>query len=379
MGDLELDTLAKYPAVSAFMKDATVYRDVSSLYVSNTYPIHASISTGVMPNIHGITANYMPFPEKNPIWFENEKDIRVQTLWQAAFKKGIETAAVLWPVTAYSKTIKYNIPEIHAQPGENQILANLKAGSKLLQLTKFFKHRNLINGTEQPALDYFATACMADIISDKKPGLALIHLVAYDALCHKYGKGSPELDRAYKSLDDNLSTLLNATGPDRDVLIFSDHSQQNVHTSVNLNKMLVKMGLLTWDGEKYLQGSNGCFIESCGGSAFFHSGSISASAINEIKKQISKTEGFKRFITADEMNISGQTSEFGFCAKEGYFYESFPSDIKATHGYPLDTADYKVFYMIKGAGISKGMTKTGGSILDISKLISNRLKLEIDS
>ena len=377
VGYKELETLNKYPTISRFIKSATLYRDVPSVFVTNTYPIHTSIATGVTPDVHGISSNFEPFPKQNPVWSEDERQIRSQTIWQAAHKKGIKTAAVLWPVTGFSKTIKYNIPEIHKRPNQSQIIANLKAGSKLLQMLMFLRYGKLLNGTKQPNLDDFSTSCMVDILENKNPGLAFVHLTAYDELCHIYGRNSPELDIAYKSLDKNLKRLLASIDNDRDVIIFSDHAQLNVHTSINLNKMLVKMGLLSWDGEKFLPGENGCYIENCGGVAFFHAGSLSVSAVKEMQNKISKSEGFNRFLTHDEMQNAGQTSAFGFCALEGFCYESFSKQHKATHGYPLDMPDYSVFYMIRGKGFTPGKVIGGGNILDITNLISQRLGLSL--
>ena len=185
VGDKELDILAQYPTISKFIKQSTVCRDVSSVFVTNTYPIHTSIATGVTPDVHGISANYEPFPSRFPIWNENEKVIRSKTFWQAAAEKRIKTAAVLWPVTGYSKTIKYNIPEIHKRQGENIFVTSLKAGSTLLLAKMFLRYSRLLDGFMQPNIDNFSTSCMVDILKKHKPGLALIHLIAYDGLCHK--------------------------------------------------------------------------------------------------------------------------------------------------------------------------------------------------
>ena len=378
VGDREFDILAQYPVFSKFINNAAVYRDVSSIFVSNTYPIHASIATGVLPYIHGVTANYKPFPENCPIWYENETNIRVKTIWQAAAEKGINTATVLWPVTGSSKTIRYNIPEIHKRTGENFLITNLKAGSKLLQFKMTLKYGRLLDGINQPNLDDFSTSCMVDILKKYKPGLALIHLLAYDSLCHKHGRDSEELDIAYNSINNSLTRLLEIVDMDSDVIIFSDHAQMNFHTPVFLNKMLVKLGLLNWDGVQYIPGDSGCFVESCGGCAFFHAGGLSESSINEMKNKISKSEGFRRFLTDEEMYTAGQTSAFGFCALDGYSYYSFPNEHKATHGYPLDMPDYKVFYAIRGKGITPGIYKTEGNILDVTSLAAKRLNIVLN-
>jgi len=377
LGDRELEVLAKYPAISKFINSATLYRDVSSVFVSNTYPAHTSIATGVNPNIHGIYANFESFPSRDLIWSEDERKIRAKTLWQAAAEKGIETAAVLWPVTGFSETIRYNIPEIHKRQGQSQIAASLKFGSKLLQIKMFLKYGKLLDGTNQPNLDDFSTACMVDILKKQKPGLALIHLTAYDSLCHKYGRDSEELDIAYKSLDNNLARLLEAVDDDRDVIIFSDHAQINVHTSISPNKMLSEMGLLHWNGDMFLPGDSGCHFACCGGSAFFHAGSLLSESVDEVRNKVEQSEGFRRFLTDEEMRLSGQPAAFGFCPIAGYSYEGFSPGHKATHGYPLDMPDYTVFYMARGDGFTPGKVVTGGSILDITKIVSQRLELNM--
>ena len=376
VGDREFEQLMEYPAFSVFSGQAAVYRDVPTLFVSNTYPIHTSIATGVMPVKHGIIANTKPFPAKFPIWNVNESGIRAETIWQAAAKRGIETAAVFWPVTALSKTIRYNIPEVLARPGKSQIITSLKAGSKRLQLEMLIRHGKILSGINQPNIDNFATACMTDILRKYKPGLALIHLTAYDSLCHKHGKGSPVLKTAYESLDKNLARLLEAAGESEDVIIFSDHSQINLHTEILPNEILERAGLISREGDDWRLGESGCYIECCSGCAFFHAGQLPECSIEEIRINIEQSEGFRRFLTSEEMHNAGyQNAAFGFCAETGYCYEAFLNGNKADHGYPPDTPDYNVFYMVRGAGLPKGSVTRGGSLLDIAPLVASRLGL----
>jgi hypothetical protein len=370
LSDSEYERLLQYPAFAAFSRQAAVFRDVSTVFLSNTYPVHTSVATGVRPNVHGITSNTEPFPSVRPLWNCNENMIRVKTIWQAAAEKGIDVAAVLWPVTGWSKTIRYNVPEVLARPGKSQLWTNLKAGSFMLQLKLFLRHRSLLDGINQPNLDYFAASCMADILREKKPGLALVHLTAYDGLCHKYGRDDRLLEMAFQALDRNLSALLEAAG-DRDVILFSDHAQLNVHTVVDPNLMLVETG--------YVPGEGGCFVECCGGSAFFHPGSLDAVRIDSIKAKIGRSNGFRRYLTAEEMDESGiEGAVFGFCAQKGYCYEAFPEKKSANHGYPLDMPDYNVFYMVKGCGLAAGNQTKGGCLLDIAPLVANRLGLQMN-
>ena len=373
VGDAEFERLLEYPAFNAFSKQAAVFRNVPSLFVSNTYPVHVSVATGVTPGVHGVISNTGRFPSKHPQWNIHESAIRVKTLWQAAAEKGIKTAAVFWPVTAFSKSVRYNIPEVLPQPGKNQIVASMRAGSKLLQLKMLLRHGRLLSGVAQPNLDEFATACMVDILREEKPGLALIHLTAYDSLCHKNGKGSGAMDTAMESLDRNLGKLLDISGGG-DVLVFSDHSHKNVDTYLEPNKVLTDAGLLGRGGDIYLHGEHGCFFECCAGSAFFHSGSLGAGEVCEVRGKIEKSEGFGRFLTDEEMLVSGYSEvSFGFCAKDGYCYAAFAPGHKADHGFPVDTPDYQVFYMARGFGLSPGSVAQTGSLLDIAPLAASRL------
>ena len=378
VGDKEFERLMEYPTFSAFSKQAAIYREVPTIYVSNTYPVHTSIVTGVMPKIHGLKSNTEPFPMKCPVWNFAEDHIRVKTLWQAAAEKRIKTAAVFWPVTAFSKTIKYNIPEILHRPGENQLITSLRAGSKCLQIRMFIRHGRLLTGISQPSRDNFAATCMADILRKNKPGLALIHLTVYDTLCHKHGNDAGALKAAYDSLDRNLALLLEAADADSDVILFSDHSQINLHTDLEPNTILVNAGLMSRENDAWIPGESGCYIECCGGSAFFHAGDLSAISVEYLRDNIENSEGFRRFLTYEEMIESGyERATFGFCAQAGYSYVAFPQGHKADHGYPTDMPDYKVFYMVRGCGLQPGSVAQGGSLLNIAPLAAQRLGLQL--
>jgi len=330
-----------------------------------------------LPRVHGLRSNTEPFPSRSPVWNNHEDGIRARTIWQAAAEQGIETAAVFWPVTGFSKTIRHNIPEMMPRPGKNHFITLLNAGSKRLQLKMFLRHRKLLDGINQPNRDDFAAACMADILRENKPGLALMHLTAYDTLCHKNGRGSEALKAAYDALDRNLTILLEAAGG-RDLMILSDHSQLNVHTAIEANGMLVAEGLMSRETDAWITGESGCYIECCGGTAFFHAGSLPESRVDGLRARIEQNEGFRRFLTDEEKCDSGYDhAAFGFCAQAGYSYLAFGPGHKAEHGYPADMPDYDVFYMARGFGLEPGSVTQKGNLLDIAPLIAKTLKIEM--
>ncbi|MDR2158725.1 MAG: ectonucleotide pyrophosphatase/phosphodiesterase [Treponema sp.] len=377
VGDHVLDRLGARPNTGAFLRGAATAREVRSVFLTNTYPVHCSVVTGVPPAVHGLVSNVPPFPERHPVWNYRASGIRAKTLWQAVYEKGFSVASVLWPVTGGARAIRYNLPEISPRPGDSQILLNLKNGSPAMQLRLWLRYRGLFDGIRQPALDRFALACMADILRRRRPKLALMHLAAYDSLCHLHGEDFDRLDGALDVLDEGLGVLLDAfgAGDDTAVILFSDHAQLPVEKTIQPNGVLLEMGLLRRDGEgAFHPGESGCFIECCGGSAFFHPGTLPESeggraAMAVIRRRLEGIPGFHRWLGGDEMNECGRGElPFGFCALPGWACGEYDHGEKAQHGYPADYGGYRVFYAVRGRTVPRGKTLRGGSLLDIAPL-----------
>lgn len=366
-----------YPNVARFYSEAFSVRGARSVFPTNTYPVHTCISTGKYPRDHGIVSNVDPFPAKDKEWWSDSRRIKAKTLWRAAAEKRLKTAAVMWPVTAYAKHM-YNIPEVLPKPGKSQVMASLRAGSKFLQVKEYLRHRQLLRGIEQPERDSFATRSMVDIINEKAPALMLMHLTAFDTLCHTYGRSREKLLPALASLDENLGLLLEAAGPDCAVVVFSDHSQLNVENIVLPNDWLAARGLIEKTSDGYAPGPSGCFVECCGGCAFFHAGSLAGAEIDAARAEIERSEGFGRFLTADEMDSSGHAAQpFGFAAAPGYSYDTYAASEKANHGYPVDYENYGVFYMVRAAGFAPGARRQGGDIIDITRIAADILNIDM--
>jgi hypothetical protein len=370
---------ARYPNAAAFARGASASLDARSVFPTNTYPVHCSVATGRPPREHGVTSNTEPFPSRRSRWITSASAIRAKTLWQAAREAGLTSAAALWPCTAGSPDIRWNIPEIHVQPGENQIITNLRSGSFLLQLRMVLRYGKLLDGARQPALDNFVAACAVDVLRRKRPDLTLVHLTCYDTLRHHNPYGSPALETAYASLDGHLGRLLDAAGKDTTAIVFSDHAQLDVHTVLTPNDILVEMGLIGVGADGYEPGGHRCFIECCGGCAFFHAGGLPGDGTARVREAAAASEGFGRFLTDEEMDVSGRAGlAFGFSAKRGYCYNSIKADEKGNHGYPLDMPDYNVFYAVRGKGFTPG-ARRGGSLLDIAPIAAGILGLGMDN
>ena len=380
IGDDVYDRLVqRSPHFARLAEKSQVHRSVSSIFLTNTYPVHTCIATGRTPKHHGLVNNTHPFPSRHPKWCYDASRIKAKTLWQAAAEKGLSSAAVMWPVTAGAREITYNIPELLAQPGENQILLNLKYGSPLLQAHMLLKYGKLLGGKgiNQPEIDFFSTACMTYILKKKAPVLAMMHLTAYDFICHKHGLNSPALEAAYEAIDKNLDALLDAANERYDILLFSDHSQLPAANPILPNLLLAERSYIRTDESgEYMPGE--CFFECCGGSAFLHPGELSLEQIAELKDAVQTLEGFGRILNTDEMDMCGRAQfPFGFAALPGWACEAYQSTEKANHGYPADYNNYKVFYLCYGDGFKPGLIH-GGTLLELTTHAAATLDLDMN-
>lgn len=377
VSDEAFDFLLQWPNFARLAKRACIARGVSSVNITNTYPVHTSVITGSIPAKHGIISNTEPFPKRAAQWCYRAAEIKARTLWQAAYEAGLSVGSVLWPVTGGAGEIRWNIPEIMVLPGQSQIVQNLKFGSKFLQLAVYLRYHKLMNGIHQPELDLFSSKCMAYILQKKRPNLALMHLTAYDSLCHEHGPDSPMMEKAFASLDESLGRLLDAMPSGSDVLLFSDHAQLAVHHSLLPNELLVELGYLGKDNlGNYI--SSDCFFECCGGSAFFHPGPLTEEETGKVKTLLEGAAGFGRFLSRCEMYDSGREMlPFGFCASPGWSCVAYPSGERGNHGYPASYEHYKVFYMGAGPSFAAGAEQTGGSLLELAPLAAAVLGVDM--
>jgi predicted AlkP superfamily pyrophosphatase or phosphodiesterase len=103
---------AKVPNLRRFLKEGTYADGVEGVVPTVTYRSHTTLVTGVWPAKHGVFVNttFDPLQKNYQGWYWYTEDIRVPTLWDAAEKAGLKSAAVPWPVTV-GANITFDIPE----------------------------------------------------------------------------------------------------------------------------------------------------------------------------------------------------------------------------------------------------------------------------
>ena len=376
IGDKAFEEMAQdrenYPNITRFKNEAIYRGSIKTVFMSNTYPVHTSVSTGKLPKDHGIISNMLPQKKnKERPWAQMAKYIKTKTIWDAANEKKLSIAAIHWPVTNGAK-IDYHLPETHTEKGQNPLFSRFLYGSFFFQLTALIKHggiliktliENKMRGIGQPAVDNFITAVTCDLLRRKKIDLVLVHLLAYDHMFHYAEPDTKERDIAKKAMDINLGKLLESWGDDT-VIVFSDHSQIDIKENINLQAIY-----------------RDSVFEQCGGCAFLYE------AIEGLEEQ----PWFGRYLTKDEMLESGYTPEtalyntdkqvIGIAAKPGYCF-SESNVYKGNHGYPADYENYNVFYALRTHNESSMNLMQGhglkNHITDITAIIAKELNLNMD-
>ncbi|KRQ86906.1 Type I phosphodiesterase / nucleotide pyrophosphatase [Caloramator mitchellensis] len=271
----DYDYLITLPNFSEFLKGSNNTFDVESVYPTLTYPVHVSMMTGKLPNEHGVVNNTLIQPNRRrPDWYWYRKYVKSDTIYDAARRKGLVTAALLWPVTAKAD-IKYHMPEIFAnRPWQNQITISLSSGSLFYQIDLVRRFGHLFNSFNQPDLDNFVLECSLYTIKKYKPNLMLIHFTDADTQKHKFGAKSKEALEALKRHDIRLSKIRQAiedAGISKDTVlcILGDHGSLDVDKEIRLNKLFSERGLIKQDNRGRIIDYD-AYLKSCDGSAYVY-------------------------------------------------------------------------------------------------------------
>ncbi|MFH2112999.1 MAG: alkaline phosphatase family protein [Spirochaetota bacterium] len=416
LSELERDAIASLPGFSRLLARGTRIGSLDGVYPTLTYVLHATMMTGCHPDSHGIDHNHplQPWaPEGHQRWYWYASELRRPSLFDCAHKAGLSTAAVLWPLVA-GASIDWNLPEIAALPGENQILKALRAGSPafLLNLqTRFGRYRH---GSEQPWLDDFVSRSAAYTIRRKRPGLLMTHLIALDDAKHHHGSNSGQARSALLHLDACLSRILDAVedagiGERTCVVVLGDHGHIDTVRRIRLNRILLDAGL----GPVNTRGKPAdwrFWFRCAGGSAYLHTRETSAvaaaaaAAVAEAatgESAVTEAASLLGRLSADpESGIaavhSGQDLQrlrtgsgalFAIDAQPGVqFIEDAegpavehspqPGAFGADHGYPPWTPGYRSLFLAAGAGIGQGADPGRFGMVDVAPTLARMLGLD---
>ena len=360
----------KLPVLERFLADGTYAEGVVGVIPTVTYPSHSTMVTGVWPAEHGIYSNtvFDPLGEHPGERYWYFRELKAQTLYQAAAQAGLTTAAVSWPVTV-GAPIDYLIAEF-AQSEKTAVPAGELV--KPVDLKEKIGVSLPANATE----DEKKTAWSVGIINTYRPNFVLVHLAMLDHQEHEHSPFSREADEAVEKLDQEVGQIMEAElkqDPKAKIVIVSDHGFVRVDHHVLVNVFLAKAGLIalrsgelpagvspvqSWDAQAWISG----------GTAAIMLRDPSDQAVRAKVKQLLDTlaadprYGIHQILTHDQLVQRGgyPNAAFlidfqpGWSAAPGFrgdAAEDAPST--GTHGYLPDHPELRSTFMVMGFGVAK--------------------------
>ncbi|MEH7886876.1 ectonucleotide pyrophosphatase/phosphodiesterase [Bacillus sp. JJ1609] len=406
LSEHDVPSLRELPNFKDFIDKSSYCTKVETIYPSVTYPCHATIVTGNLPNRHGIVNNTFIQPGRtSPDWYWHRHHVNGTTLYDEAKYAGIKTAALLWPVTAKAD-IDFNMPEIFAnRPWHHQIPVSLFNGTPLYQLKMNSKFGHIRKGLSQPELDDFVLESTVETIKTKKPGLMLIHFVDLDSQRHMYGFSSDEANAALCRHDERLGRIIKALKEagiydQTTVAILGDHSALDESKVIKMNVLFRERGLIQTNAAGKVTDWK-AYCKSCDGSAYIYlkneNDHAAKNAVAELLAELMKDSGngIETIITGQEANAKGADGNaFRMLeAARGYYFseaidgdyieEVTEQDAKtkkytyACHGYSPEKEGYHTVFFAAGKGIRPGIEVRSMHLVDEGPTFARLLGLDL--
>ena len=395
----DIDTLSALPGFKKIISSGSLAKNITSIYPTQTYPIHASIITGTYPEAHGIISNarFTPGVEK-PGWFWYRKDVQVPTLYDRAKAAGLSVGSLLWPGAAGAK-IDFNFPEIKpTRRDESLPWLVLRNGTPGFVLSMLLRHGRLLKALNSYHLDNFIAKSAAYALRRKRPNLMLVHFLDLDQQRHHHGFLSPEAKQTLQDQDSRIGNIIRAAKQAgiferTSFIILGDHGHMDVTHKINLNVALREAGLLTLNGNGRLADWQ-AWSHACGGSAQVY---INASAdktardrvygiLQSLKSRpdcgidaIFNRRDIRKLRLRDSMDymLEAARGYYFTNTKRGKLIEPAEDNQKSSHGYLPTRQGYQPLLLAFGAGIKQGMSLTNVRMIDLAPTMANLLGLDM--
>jgi predicted AlkP superfamily pyrophosphatase or phosphodiesterase len=351
------------PTIQALRARGSYAVGIESVLPSQTLPAHASMITGSPPADHGVTSDYSFDQESASQSNEprkSAKEIKTETLFDAALRAKLITATAGFPLTA--------------------------------DATFYFSH-------PESAEDFVKGTAAAEIIENHRPNLLLVNFTSFDEAQRRYGLLSAESRRAMEAIDGLVKKIVDATENSRiaeetTFILVSDSGASKVEKEFNPNVLLAKKGWLASDGHGRIT-SWRAVAQSFGGSAaVFVKDPKDEDFIHEVEtfftQQAEKPDSpIWRIITRREATKLGADPRAALYLDAAPFYamtaKTTGSSItnltkdsdRAAHGYAPSRVEMRALFVIAGKGIKSGAQTPYARLIDIAPTVARLLGLEM--
>ena len=369
-----------------------------------TWPNHTTLVTGVEPARHGVIGNnYFDRATSKPVVLigdpvlDKDQMVKTPTIYDVAHAAGMKTAAILWPASRNAKSLDWTIPDVHEVPIlEKYATPGLLAEAAASGIPSPLSTKE--NVDQYLIRDDSDTKIFNLILREKRPRLALLHLVNVDHMQHLKGPRSPEAYAAIEQIDAHVREVWNELKrdyPDNATLIIvSDHGFSAIEHAIFPNVILRKAGLIEVKGPRIVGGDVN--IVPQGGSAmlYFTAGVDRDKTAARVTQAFAGIKGIRKIVPTSALKEYGlpdpqsdpHAPDMLLLAEEGYvFGDTAAGELPfvekperlGSHGHDATIPDLRATFVAWGAGIRH--TQLSGDVqnIDVAPTIAKLLNLDM--
>ncbi|MEE8162237.1 MAG: alkaline phosphatase family protein, partial [Acidobacteriota bacterium] len=243
-----------FPTLEHFTQRGSYASGVIGVLPTLTFPSHTTLVTGATPALHGISSNLLfdPLKRNQGGWNWFAEDIKADTLWKAAARKGLKTGSVFWPVTVGAR-IDYLIPAFWRIGDSLDSVRLLRAVStpRLLEEVE----ARFATFESQKMSDRDRARIGLYILQKYRPALMLIKLSDLDRAHHVAGPNSQQAIQALQTIDRGIADVLEGIHSEglketTVVAIVSDHGVSPINYVFKPEVFFRQQGWLTYQGDR---------------------------------------------------------------------------------------------------------------------------------
>ena len=343
------------PALKNLRDRGSFALNIESVYPSQSIPAHATIVTGMLPADHGITAD-ASFDEKKGLTsadnYHLASEFKADTIWQAARRAGLKTAALNFPMT------------------------------------------------KKAEIDFASQTSVTDLIEKNRPQLLLIKFDEIAISLQRFGVGSVEAKVAVENVDAALKTILDSVERagltnETTFLLVSSHGYAKVEQEFRPNVILARKGFLTADASGNITSWIAATHASGGAAAIYlqdQHNEETAKVLEEIFTEIHKKEGSPIWRVISKKDAA----KLGSDPRAALFLEAAPGFViseqvtgkkvidklemsagRSASGYLPSRSEMRGMLIAAGKGIKPKTQIEYARLVDIAPTIARLLGLEL--